>query len=337
MRNKRIATTHVVFDKVILCLPIFLRLLWKCFLLCFNEGVRNSDLFMYHRYCSKMELINLCFANDLLLFAHGDVNSARVIMDTLDEFKLASGLTPSLPKSTAYFCNVLNHTKISILHVLPFEEGRLPVKYLGVPLVAIDSLGRLKKGRAKVSWDLVCRPRNEGGLRIRFVKKFDVATVWETIHPHYDVVPWHDVVWDQMKGLAGLSNVTRRYKEIVDYIIPFAKRRSCKSVIAKLVLSASTYYDGAKALDFDFESKITTRLQNRFHVLVLCSRVVSTEKKNIEKGTFEDFPRESKECFTSSKAKRLCMKAINMAQELIEQGVQAKELRIVIAIKRKWE
>ncbi|GJT95029.1 hypothetical protein Tco_1090547 [Tanacetum coccineum] len=74
------------------------------------------------------------------------------------------------------------------------------------------------------------------------VKKFDVATVWETIRPHYDVVSWHDVVWDQMKGLAGLSNVAGRYKEIVDYIIPFAKRRSCKSVIAKLVLSASTYY-----------------------------------------------------------------------------------------------
>ncbi|GKE24317.1 hypothetical protein Tco_1435829 [Tanacetum coccineum] len=87
------------------------------------------------------------------------------------------------------------------------------------------------------------------------VKKFDVATVWETIRPHYDMVPWHDVVWysycilrracyvwDQMKGLAGLSNVVGRYKDIADYIIPFAKRRSCKSVITKLVLSASTYY-----------------------------------------------------------------------------------------------
>ncbi|GJZ80021.1 putative RNA-directed DNA polymerase, eukaryota, reverse transcriptase zinc-binding domain protein [Tanacetum coccineum] len=506
--------------------PYLFTLIMEVLTLMLQRRVRNSDLFTYHRYCSKMELINLCFADDLLLFAHGDVNSARVIMDTLDEFKLASGLTPSLPKSTAYFCNVLNHTKISILHVLPFEEGRLPVKYLGVPLVSsrlifqdckeliekvqnrvndwknkslsaagrlqlirsvlssmhiywasmfilpscvlndIEQLmrgflwcqGRLKKGRAKVSWDLVCRPRNEGGLGIRkldlfnkalmavhlwnlislkdslwvkwihtyklknqsfwdipirgnmtwgwrkilqirpvirdyiwhrigdgmqasawfdkwcnvgplsqyvttrdlfragftlsskvndlivngmwswphewnskypmlaslvppmlvethdqlewhdltgSVKKFDVATVWETIRPHYDVVPWHDVVWysycipryslhlwlvihgklktqdklrtwditgelamscplcgnqpdthehlffecdfstqvwDQMKGLAGLSNVAGRYKEIVDYIIPFAKRRSCKSVIAKLVLSASTYY-----------------------------------------------------------------------------------------------
>nr|GFC64362.1 reverse transcriptase domain, reverse transcriptase zinc-binding domain protein [Tanacetum cinerariifolium] len=82
-----------------------------------------------------MELINLCFADDLFLFSHGDDKSAKVIMEALDEFKLTSGLVPSLPKSTAYFCNVLNCTKQAILQIMPFEEGRLPIKYLGVPLV----------------------------------------------------------------------------------------------------------------------------------------------------------------------------------------------------------
>ncbi|GJS59024.1 hypothetical protein Tco_0653808, partial [Tanacetum coccineum] len=65
----------------------------------------------------------------------GDDKSAKVIMEALNEFKFASGLVPSLPKSTAYFCNVLNYTKIAILQIMPFEEGSLPVKYLGVPLV----------------------------------------------------------------------------------------------------------------------------------------------------------------------------------------------------------
>ncbi|GJS45285.1 uncharacterized protein Tco_0595406 [Tanacetum coccineum] len=54
----------------------------------------------------------------------------------LDDFKSVSGLIPSLPKSTAYFCNVLNHTKLAILSVPPFEVGSLLVKYLGVPLVS---------------------------------------------------------------------------------------------------------------------------------------------------------------------------------------------------------
>ncbi|GJY71854.1 hypothetical protein Tco_0475557 [Tanacetum coccineum] len=49
-------------------------------------------------------------------------------------------------------------------------------------------------------------------------------------------------VWDNLKGLAGLSHVAGRYMDIVEYLIPFAKRHSCKSVIAKLVLSASAYY-----------------------------------------------------------------------------------------------
>nr|GEX94858.1 hypothetical protein [Tanacetum cinerariifolium] len=62
--------------------------------------------------------------------------SAKVIMEAMEEFKNVSGLTPSLPKSTAYFGNVLNHTKLSILQILLFDEGRLPVKYLGVPLVS---------------------------------------------------------------------------------------------------------------------------------------------------------------------------------------------------------
>nr|GEU31156.1 hypothetical protein [Tanacetum cinerariifolium] len=101
-----------------------------------TRRVRDSGSFTYHRHCSKLDLVNLCFADDLFLFSYGDVESAKVIMEALDEFKCASGLTPSLPKSTAYFCNVLNHVKLSILQVLPFNEGRIPVRYLGVPLVS---------------------------------------------------------------------------------------------------------------------------------------------------------------------------------------------------------
>ena len=108
----------------------------EVFTLMLHRRVRDSSNFTYHRYCSKLELINLCFADDLFLFAHGDVNSASIIKEALDEFKDASGLNPSMPKSKAYFCNVINHTKLAILHVLPFEEDRLPVNYLGVPLVS---------------------------------------------------------------------------------------------------------------------------------------------------------------------------------------------------------
>ncbi|GKF15627.1 hypothetical protein Tco_0057089, partial [Tanacetum coccineum] len=107
--------------------PYLFTLIMEILTLMLQRRVREDDSFTYHRYCDKLDIINLCFADDLFLFSHGDANSAQVIMGALDEFKLASGLTPSLPKSTAYFCNVLNHTKLSILNILPFEEGYLPV------------------------------------------------------------------------------------------------------------------------------------------------------------------------------------------------------------------
>ncbi|GJS26095.1 hypothetical protein Tco_0486715 [Tanacetum coccineum] len=416
--------------------PYLFTLIMEVLTLMLRRKVRDSDGFRYHRYCSDLEIINLCFADDLFIFAHGDPYSAKVIMEAMEEFKNASGLTPSLPKSTAYFCNVLNHTKLSILQILPFEEGRLPVKYLGVPLVSsrlvfrdckelvdrirsrindwknkslsaagrlqlvrsvlgsmhvywasvfilpsrilldIEQLmrgflwchGEMKKGRAKVAWEVVCLPKNEGGLGVRrldlfnkalmvphiwnlitrkeslwvkwihqyklrgfvlvmeqlalfgliggpllglllllylietfigldsiyierlkmrfimenghglleIVKPFSVNAVWNCIRPRDVVVNWYDVVWfancipshafhlwlvakrrlktqdllrpwdvngaDSVKSLAGLPNVIGSISIIVDLLIPFAKRRSARSVVAKLVVAACSYY-----------------------------------------------------------------------------------------------
>ncbi|GJX41720.1 hypothetical protein Tco_0256710 [Tanacetum coccineum] len=192
--------------------PYLFTLVIEVLTLMLHRRARASD-FTYHRYCSKFNIINLCFADDLFLFAHGDVDSARVIMHTLEEFKTASGLTPSLPKSMAYFCNVLNHVKLDILHILPFEEGKLPIKYLGVPLVASrllyqdcvelmekvkrrisdwknkslslagrvqlirSILGEMRRGKAKVVWEDVCIPKREGGLGIRRLEGFNKALI----------------------------------------------------------------------------------------------------------------------------------------------------------------
>ncbi|GJR27858.1 zinc knuckle CX2CX4HX4C containing protein [Tanacetum coccineum] len=123
------------------------------------------------------------FADDLFLFALWDVGFTSIIKEALDEFKNASGLVPSLPKSTAYFCNVLNHVKLSILQILPFEEGKLPVKYLGVPLVSSrlmirdcnELVDKVQLRKSKVAWEIVCLPKHEGGLGIRRLECFNSA------------------------------------------------------------------------------------------------------------------------------------------------------------------
>ncbi|GJS40480.1 putative reverse transcriptase domain, reverse transcriptase zinc-binding domain protein [Tanacetum coccineum] len=171
--------------------PYLFTLVMEVLTLMLHRRVRVLDDFTYHRYSSKLNIINLCFANDLFLFAHGDVDSAWAIMDTLEELKNASGLTPSLPKSTAYFCNVLNYVKLDIFNVLQFKEGKLLVKYLGVPLVPsrlmleLEQLmrgflwcqGEMKKGKAKVAWEVVCFPKREGGLGIRCLEFFNKALI----------------------------------------------------------------------------------------------------------------------------------------------------------------
>ncbi|GKE86767.1 putative reverse transcriptase domain, reverse transcriptase zinc-binding domain protein, partial [Tanacetum coccineum] len=101
-----------------------------------QNKVEESVVFKYHKQCEKQQIINLCFVDDLFLFSYGNVNSATVLWEALEEFKEASGLIPSIPKSTIFFCNVINHVMMYILSMMPFVEGKIPVIYLGVPLIS---------------------------------------------------------------------------------------------------------------------------------------------------------------------------------------------------------
>ncbi|GJS08704.1 putative reverse transcriptase domain, reverse transcriptase zinc-binding domain protein [Tanacetum coccineum] len=281
-----------------------------------GKRVQDSESFTYHRHCSKLELVNLCFADDLFLFAHRDPNSARVIMEALDEFQNASGLTPSLPKSMAYFCNVLNHVKeltdrirsrikdwknkslsaagrlqlvrsvIGSMHVYWALVFILPTRIL----LELKQLmrgflwcqGDMRKCKVKVSWEVVCLPKNEGGLGLRRLELFNKALmvavangawIWPSdwyskyhilnslaapnLSDVDDRLEWRDhmgvvkpflvaAVCDSLKELAGLLNVADLITVIVDLIIPFAKQRSVQSVIAKLVVAACSYFNSRK-------------------------------------------------------------------------------------------
>ncbi|GJW48014.1 homeodomain-like protein [Tanacetum coccineum] len=105
----------------------------------FMVSLKESGVF---DKCEELRIINVCFADDLFLFSRGDVASATVVIDSLNEFKHVSGLILSIPKSTFFFCNVVNHVKLSILNVMPFLEGVLPVNYLGVPLISSRLLNK---------------------------------------------------------------------------------------------------------------------------------------------------------------------------------------------------
>ncbi|GKC97059.1 hypothetical protein Tco_1162501 [Tanacetum coccineum] len=64
------------------------------------------------------------------MFSRGDIQSAKILIEALEEFKCASGLVPSILKSTIFFCNVVAHVKTAILQLMPFEEERVQ-KWIG--------------------------------------------------------------------------------------------------------------------------------------------------------------------------------------------------------------
>lgn len=86
--------------------------------------------FRIHWRCSANKLINLCFADDLMIFCMGDLSSIKHIQSALNEFESLSGVSLSPGKSNIFFSGVCPNVKESILNELGFKEGTLPVRYL---------------------------------------------------------------------------------------------------------------------------------------------------------------------------------------------------------------
>lgn len=185
-----------------------------------------------------------------MVVCHGDVDSVKVVKTALDEFNGISGLYPNISKSTIFFGSVNNETQNEIQELLNFIVGKLPMRYLGVPLVSkkigvkeckslinkitswvtdwknkcLTYAGRLQlissvlasiqvywmsvfklplsvikaiakvfkiflwsqdsnsKGKTRVAWKEVCKPKNEGGLELKSLEHwnevFMIKHIW---------------------------------------------------------------------------------------------------------------------------------------------------------------
>nr|GEV03542.1 RNA-directed DNA polymerase, eukaryota, reverse transcriptase zinc-binding domain protein [Tanacetum cinerariifolium] len=111
-------------------------LIMEIFSLMLKRQIEKDPKFQYHFGCKDLKLVHVCFADDLLVMCHGDSNSVKVIKRALDEFSACSGLLPNNSKSTVFFGSLCEEEKEDITNVLPFVFGKLPVRYLGVPLIA---------------------------------------------------------------------------------------------------------------------------------------------------------------------------------------------------------
>nr|GEZ09522.1 RNA-directed DNA polymerase, eukaryota, reverse transcriptase zinc-binding domain protein [Tanacetum cinerariifolium] len=95
-----------------------------------------KEVMLYHIGCKELKLTHMCFADDLIVLCNGDVDSLKVVKKSLDDFSSISGLHSNLSKSTIFFDSINERDKGDLLQILPFKCGKLPMKYLGVPLLA---------------------------------------------------------------------------------------------------------------------------------------------------------------------------------------------------------
>jgi hypothetical protein len=92
--------------------------------------------FKFHSKCEHLGIINLSFADDLIIFTRGDTKSVELVMAKLLEFSKSTGLYVNPSKCKIYYGGVDEHTKEVIRRTTSFADGTLPFRYLGVPLTS---------------------------------------------------------------------------------------------------------------------------------------------------------------------------------------------------------
>jgi hypothetical protein len=152
-------------------------------LFCKMSAIQN---FKFHWRCKKENISHLCFADDVMIFSKGDVNSIRMIRTVLTEFQDLSSLYPNPNKSDIFLSGALNAEREQIIRILGFREGELPMKYLGVPLTSsrlkvVYCKGLVDRITSKVRhW--TCRTLSYAG-RVQLINSvlFSIQVYWASL------------------------------------------------------------------------------------------------------------------------------------------------------------
>nr|GEV15728.1 hypothetical protein [Tanacetum cinerariifolium] len=178
--------------------------------------------------------------DDMFIFARGELDSARLIMESIDEFQKLSDLVPSIPKSTTYFCNVLNQVKLCILNIMLLAEGELPALVLVIPKGILLDIQQhmhgflwcnreLKRGKAKEGWSWP----QAWLLKALNLTLIPVPILEESWH---DTPQWKDANGKFSNFLVKCAWDALRTRE------PMAHRRTAKSIIRRLLVAAASYF-----------------------------------------------------------------------------------------------
>ncbi|XP_058732696.1 uncharacterized protein LOC131604262 [Vicia villosa] len=146
--------------------------------------------FKHHHRCKDLQLTNIAFADDVLMFFRGDTRSVGMMLKVLLEFSSSIGLVVNPKKCRVYFGGVDADTRLRIRDMTTFQEGELPFKYLGFPMTSrrleihhyMPLIGGATiKRKSPVAWHNVCKPRKFGGLNVLDLQTWNVITMMKLL------------------------------------------------------------------------------------------------------------------------------------------------------------
>ncbi|XP_075077324.1 uncharacterized protein LOC142164057 [Nicotiana tabacum] len=142
----------------------------------------NPD-FNFHPKCDKMGIVQLGFADNLLLFCRGDVVSVQLLYQCFKEFPKASRLVANNDKSSIYFGGVANDIQQEIIETLGFMKGIFLLPKKIVSLIAAACRKFLWNGgitltkKALLAWNIVCYPKSAGGFNVLDIHVWNKAAI----------------------------------------------------------------------------------------------------------------------------------------------------------------
>ncbi|KAL0444871.1 UNVERIFIED_CONTAM: LINE-1 retrotransposable element O protein [Sesamum latifolium] len=116
--------------------PYLFVLVMEVLTLILQQLIDQDGGFSYHWRCEAMQLFQLGFADDLLLLSKADTASVHVFKRALTTFADLSWLHANLHKSHLILSRSAALFRDTLLAILDFQEGHLPLRYLGLPLLA---------------------------------------------------------------------------------------------------------------------------------------------------------------------------------------------------------
>lgn len=105
-----------------------------------NEIAREGRI-KYHPLCAKIGLTHLSFVDDLMIFFEATLSFLQGIKNVAKEFYSKLGLKVSYSKRELFCCSVSNENQHVLDDLLGLRRGRLPIRYLRVPLIS----GKMKE------------------------------------------------------------------------------------------------------------------------------------------------------------------------------------------------